>query len=111
MKNLHLLSATEAVSKIKDKKISSRELVIDCFDQIKKTDPNIHAWAHLDKVLALDQAAAIDKKIAIGRNVGFLAGVPVGVKDIFNTIDFPTEMGSPIWKNFTSGMTPGLSHI
>lgn len=103
MKNLHLLSATEAVSKIKDKKISSRELVIDCFDQIKKTDPNIYAWAHLDKVLALDQAAAIDKKIAIGRNVGLLAGVPVGVKDIFNTIDFPTEMGSPIWKNFTPG--------
>lgn len=103
MKDLHLLSATEAVSKIKAKKISSKELIIDCFDQIEKTDSKIHAWVHLDKLHALNQSAVIDKKIATGESVGFLAGVPVGVKDIFNTIDFPTEMGSPIWKDFTPG--------
>ena len=103
MKNLHLLSATEAVSKIKAKKISSRELVNDCFDQIRKMDPEIHAWVHLNKPHALNQAVAIDKKLSAGLSVGLLAGIPVGVKDIFNTIDFPTEMGSPIWKDFTPG--------
>ena len=30
-------------------------------------------------------------------------GIPIGIKDIFNTIDFPTEMGSKIWKEFTPG--------
>ncbi len=103
MKNLHLLSASDAVLKIKSKEISSQELVIGCFDQIRKTDPKIHAWVNLDRRHALNQAVAVDKKIAAGQKVGTLAGVPVGVKDIFNTVDFPTEMGSPIWKNFTSG--------
>jgi Asp-tRNA(Asn)/Glu-tRNA(Gln) amidotransferase A subunit family amidase len=103
MKEPFLLSATEAVREIRKKKISAVELVSSCLEQMRKTEPKIHAWVHLDKRHALDQANAIDKKIAGGQNVGMLAGVPVGVKDIFNTTDFPTEMGSPIWKNFTPG--------
>lgn len=103
MKEPFLLSATEIVQGIKAKRFSAVELASSCLDQIEKTEPKIHAWVHLDKRHALDQAARIDKKIAEGQNVGMLAGVPVGVKDIFNTVDFPTEMGSPIWKNFTPG--------
>jgi Asp-tRNA(Asn)/Glu-tRNA(Gln) amidotransferase A subunit family amidase len=32
-----------------------------------------------------------------------LDGIPVGVKDVFNTVDFPTEMGSELWRGFTPG--------
>lgn len=34
---------------------------------------------------------------------GMLAGIPIGVKDIFNTADFPTQMGSSLWQGFTPG--------
>ena len=40
---------------------------------------------------------------ARGEALGTLAGVPVGVKDVFNTLDLPTEMGSPLWRGFTPG--------
>ncbi|MBI2309912.1 amidase [Candidatus Collierbacteria bacterium] len=103
MNDLFLLGAWDAVRKIQANNISAIEFVTSCLDQIGRTEPNIHAWVHLDRKYALAQAAEIDKKIAAGQKVGILAGVPVGVKDIFNTVDFPTEMGSPIWKNFTPG--------
>ena len=103
MNDLFLLGALDAVRKIQAKNISAVEFVASCLDQIGKTEPKIHAWVHLDRKYALAQAAKIDKKIATGQKIGMLAGVPVGVKDIFNTADFPTEMGSPIWKKFTPG--------
>lgn len=34
---------------------------------------------------------------------GLLKGIPIGVKDIYNTADFPTQMGSALWKDFTPG--------
>lgn len=103
MNDLFRLGAVESARLVREKSVSAVELVTSCLDQIKKTDPRIHAWVHIDRPHMLGQAAAIDKKIALGQEGRKLAGVPVGVKDIFNTVDFPTEMGSPIWKNFTPG--------
>ena len=43
------------------------------------------------------------KNFSAGYSNGFLRDIPFGIKDIFNTADMPTEMGSPIWKNFKPG--------
>ncbi len=88
------LSATEALQKIRDGEITSEELVQACLDRIGDVDAGIEAWAHLNPDFALEQARALDKLRAAGGPVGPLHGIPVGIKDIFDTEDFPTENGT-----------------
>lgn len=98
-----LLSARDIARAVTSKQISAVEVASDCFARIEKLDPVIHAWVHVAPEVALKHARDIDRKIAAGVRVGPLAGVPLGVKDIFNTAEMPTEMGSPIWRGFTPG--------
>ncbi len=88
---LHLLDAAEAAAAIAAGEITSETLVADCLARIEARDPEIGAWAHVDPACALAQARAADASGA-----GPLRGVPVGVKDIFDTRDMPTEYGSAI---------------
>lgn len=60
------------------------------------TEPEIHAWAHVDPDLVRRQAAALDAAQAEGRAAGPLQGVAIGFKDVIDTNDQPTENGSPI---------------
>src|SRR5258706_3544558 len=64
-------------------------------NRIRATEPAIKAWASLDEERALAIAAQRDADRAAGKTPGPLHGLPVGVKDIFDTADLPTEMGSP----------------
>ena len=97
--NLNLLSATEAARAIREAEISSEDLVQDCLERISDVDDTVHAWASIDHEYALEQARQSDKHRRSGAPIGPLQGVPVGVKDIFDTFDFPTEFGSPIGKD------------
>ena len=96
------LSLTQAAADIRDGRISSVELVRDCLDRIAEADGNIEAWAFLDREHTLTQAEAADDAHRRARPHGPLHGVPIGVKDIFDTYDMPTEFGSPLW----AGRTP-----
>ncbi|HWP24095.1 MAG TPA: amidase [Candidatus Binatia bacterium] len=100
--NLHLLTASEAARLIRDGTMSSEQYVQACLARIREVDDNIQAWAFLDPDHALAQARALDQLRLEGKPVGALHGVPVGVKDIFDTADMPTENGSPIH----AGRTP-----
>ena len=88
------LSATEAVGKIRNGEISAEELVQACLDRIAETEPTVGAWAHLNPEHALDQARSADAARAQDLAVGPLHGLPVGIKDIIDTADFPTENGT-----------------
>ena len=103
MSDLHALSAAAAARLIAEGRISARELVESCLARIRAVDPQVEAWAFLDPEHALDQAQAADEWRGEGRPTGPLHGVPVGVKDIFDTADLPTELGSPLH----AGRTPG----
>jgi Asp-tRNA(Asn)/Glu-tRNA(Gln) amidotransferase A subunit family amidase len=94
--SLYLENATELVEQIKTGRITSEELVGDCLARIEASDGVVGAWAHLDGELALAQARELDDLRRRGRALGPLHGVPVGIKDIFDTADLPTEYGSPI---------------
>jgi Asp-tRNA(Asn)/Glu-tRNA(Gln) amidotransferase A subunit family amidase len=100
--NFHLLCATEAARLIRDGIIGSEQLVEACLARIRKVDPQVQAWAFLDPDHALAQARAADELRLSGQAVGPLHGVPIGIKDIFDTADMPTEYGSPIF----AGRTP-----
>ncbi len=95
--SLFALSLTEVAAGIREGRISSVELVEACLARIAEVDGKIEAWAFLDRDHALRQARAADDWRRQGKPPGPLHGVPVGVKDIFDTADYPTEFGSPLW--------------
>lgn len=91
------LTAVEAASRIREGRLSSVELVTACLKRIEETDGQLKAWAHLDKDAALAQARALDDARLRGKPTGPLHGVPVGLKDIIDTKDLPTERGSRVF--------------
>lgn len=94
MQDLHLLSTTEAAAAIANKDITSVELVEACIARIECREPTVEAWAYIDRESALHQARQCDR----ASRSGLLHGVPVGVKDVIDTKDFPTEYGSKIFR-------------
>jgi Asp-tRNA(Asn)/Glu-tRNA(Gln) amidotransferase A subunit family amidase len=102
LSNLHLLSAFEAARLIRDGVITSVQLVEACLARIREVDDQVQAWAFLDPDYALAQARAADAWRSEGKTTGPLHGVPVGIKDIFDTADMPTEYGSVLY----AGRTP-----
>jgi Asp-tRNA(Asn)/Glu-tRNA(Gln) amidotransferase A subunit family amidase len=100
--NLSALGLSEAAADIRDGRMTSVELVTDCLARIDTVDADVQAWAFLDRGHALAQADALDMQRRDGKALGPLHGVPIGIKDIFDTGDMPTELGSPLW----AGRTP-----
>ncbi len=88
------INASQAAAAIRAGKMTSEELVSACLDHIAAIEDRVGAWAHLDPDLALQQARDADLARQEGRALGPLHGVPVGVKDIFETTDMPTEDGT-----------------
>jgi Asp-tRNA(Asn)/Glu-tRNA(Gln) amidotransferase A subunit family amidase len=95
--DLTLLSAVEAAHAIREGVLHAEKLVTQYFKRIEATEPTIRAWACLDPEAALQQARDADRWRKKGRATGILHGVPVGLKDIVDTVDMPTERGTPIF--------------
>lgn len=89
MPDLHCLTATDALRRIRAGTLSPIELIEACLDRIAAREPQIQAFAHFDP----EQA----RKAAASARPGKLQGLPVGVKDVLDTADMPTAYGSPIW--------------
>jgi Asp-tRNA(Asn)/Glu-tRNA(Gln) amidotransferase A subunit family amidase len=95
--SLCALGVSEAAADLREGRITSAELVGDCLARIEELEPDVQAWAFLDRDHALAQARALDLRRQEGKALGALHGVPIGIKDIFDTGDMPTELGSPLW--------------
>jgi Asp-tRNA(Asn)/Glu-tRNA(Gln) amidotransferase A subunit family amidase len=91
---LNELSATEIARRIAAGAITAEEVVSACLARIAAREPVILAFANVDPGLALRHARELDH----GPNRGPLHGVPIGIKDVIDTADLPTEMGSPIYR-------------
>ena len=98
------LNATNAAAAIRSGEVSSEGLVRDCLERIGEFEDTVQAWAHLDPDYALRQAREADTTRQSGHSIGSLHGLPVGVKDIFDTEDMPTEDGTILH----SGRTPEM---
>ena len=100
--SLASLGAEVAALEIREGRITSAELVRDCLAQVDAAEDKVQAFAFLDREYVMRQANAADEHRRHGRATGPLHGVPIAIKDIFDTADMPTEFGSPLW----SGRTP-----
>ena len=92
---LNRLSACAIADGVRKGSFSAENVVRACLDRIETRDRQVKAWAYIDPDLALAQARGIDR----AADKGPLAGVPVGIKDVIETCDMPTDMGSPIYRN------------
>jgi Asp-tRNA(Asn)/Glu-tRNA(Gln) amidotransferase A subunit family amidase len=95
---LAALTAAEAAAQLAAGRITSEELVAACFTRIEAREAEIQAWAFLDRERALEEARSADAARREGKGVGPLHGVPVGIKDIIDTADMPTEHGCAFFK-------------
>jgi amidase len=93
---LTTLGAAEAVARLRRGELTSEALVAACLARIAREDPAIGAFEHLDPEGALAQARRIEALPREGKPP--LAGLPVAVKDIFDTADLPTERGSEAFR-------------
>jgi Asp-tRNA(Asn)/Glu-tRNA(Gln) amidotransferase A subunit family amidase len=84
------LTATEAARLIRTNRLKPAELLEACLARIADREPDIRAFAFINPSLAH----------AAQPQPGPLHGIPIGVKDVFDTADMPTEHGSPIWQGW-----------
>jgi Asp-tRNA(Asn)/Glu-tRNA(Gln) amidotransferase A subunit family amidase len=88
------MSATRLAAEIRNGVITSEQVVKACLNRIASLEETVQAWAFLDPDYALEEARAADRLQKEGKPLGPLHGVPVGIKDIFDTADMPTENGT-----------------
>lgn len=87
----------ELARRIRDRELSSRELLDVYLERIERLNPQLNAVVTLDPERARDQAAAADDAVAAGGDLGPLHGVPMTVKDSFETAGMRTTCGVPLW--------------
>lgn len=95
-------TAAQAATEIARGAVTAQDYTRACLDRIAEVEPQVQAFAHLDPDHAMAQARALDERKSRGMALGPLHGVPVAIKDIIDTGDFPTECGS----SFLSGRRP-----
>jgi Asp-tRNA(Asn)/Glu-tRNA(Gln) amidotransferase A subunit family amidase len=90
------MAATDLRDRLARGEFSAADLTDAFLARIAEEDPKLGAFAYLDPTLARKMAVALDAYRGTGRALGALHGLPVGVKDIIDTADMPTENGTPI---------------
>ena len=90
---LNELDASAAAQQLQRREISAERLVRACLERIGAREPAVQAWTHI----AADAALARARELDSGPIRGLLHGLPIGVKDLFDTADMPTSYGSPIY--------------
>lgn len=97
---LYRKTAHEISDMIKKKEVSCIEVVNSVLDRIDKVDSKVQAFNYVARKEALEQAKALDKKVADGQAQGDLFGVPVGIKDNICTEGLQTTCSSKMLQNF-----------
>jgi Asp-tRNA(Asn)/Glu-tRNA(Gln) amidotransferase A subunit family amidase len=92
MQEPSMLTATEAVRLIRDGRLKPADLMESCLARIAEREAAVRAFAWFDPAVARRAAAAAGP--------GKLHGLPIGVKDVLDTADMPSEYGSPIWRGW-----------
>ena len=96
MKDLESLSASQAARAIARRELKATDLLLACLDRIGQRERLVRAWVSLGKENALARAKELDR----GSVKGLVHGLPIGVKDLYDTYDLPTSYGSPIYANY-----------
>ena len=100
--DLYAVGAGVGARLVREGVVSAEQWMQACLERVRTVEAEVQAWAFLDPEYALAQARAADALKQSGQPIGPLHGVPVGLKDIIDTADMPTENGSVLH----AGRTP-----
>ncbi|MEH2280564.1 MAG: Asp-tRNA(Asn)/Glu-tRNA(Gln) amidotransferase subunit GatA [Nostoc sp.] len=95
-----MASIRELHQQLVKKERSAVEITQEALERIQALEPKLHSFLCVTADRALEQAGAVDAKIAAGEEIGLLAGIPVGIKDNLCTKGIPTTCASRILENF-----------
>src|SRR5712671_5250469 len=93
------LSLSEASRLVRDKKISPVELTKSCLNRIERLNPKLNAFITVPAESALAQAREAETEIQRGHWRGPLHGVPIALKDLFDTAGVKTTAASGVFKD------------
>src|SRR5699024_11312845 len=92
-------SIADVSSDILNKRMSVTEMMEEALSRINSYDSQINSFITINSK-ALDAAGEADKQITAGHYKGPLHGIPIGLKDMIDTSDMKTTMGSEIFKDY-----------
>jgi Asp-tRNA(Asn)/Glu-tRNA(Gln) amidotransferase A subunit family amidase len=90
------MPAWRGATEIAEGRLTAEAWVRALLERVGEREPQVRAWACLDGERALESARECDSR----PQRSLLRGVPFGVKDIIDTVDFPTEYGSSIYRGY-----------
>lgn len=97
MTDLADLPATEAARRLRDGSLSAAALMEATLARIADREPVVRAFAWFDPARAMRAAEAADAAARAGHEAGPLHGLTLGVKDVLDTAEMPSQYGSPAW--------------
>ncbi len=100
MSEPYKLTVTEAAKRIKDGQLTPVDLLESLLARIEELEPRLDAWVTVDAEGALKAAKALTREAQRGNLRGPLHGIPVGIKDIYDTKGLRTTMGSPLFADY-----------
>ncbi len=92
-------SLAEAADAVRTGGVSPVELTRACLDRIERVDPVVHAFVSVEPERALEAARAAEREVRAGRYRGPLHGIPIGIKDNYDTLGVPTRNGSRVFED------------
>lgn len=75
------------------------DLLNECLANIDRYEDRVHAWVFVDRDGARAEAQRLTDEAKRGQVRGPLHGIPIGIKDIFDAVNWPTAAGSKLWAN------------
>ena len=97
-KSHDLMTFHDAVSKFRDGSDTPRAYLERCLERISAIEDSVMAWEVIDDKGARQAADSSTERHVQGRPVSLVDGLPVGIKDLIETFDMPTEFGSEIFR-------------
>ena len=106
MKSIDQLSAVDAAKRLAAREISAEQYVRACLDRIDERESEVRAFAFINREGALERAKQLDA----GPVLGALHGLTLGIKDVFETYDMPTQGGSKAFEGYRPLRQPYCCH-
>jgi Asp-tRNA(Asn)/Glu-tRNA(Gln) amidotransferase A subunit family amidase len=102
---MNSFSVSEINNLVCSQEVSACDIIKNTFDLYKEIEPKVNAWSQVNLSLAMEAAEIVDNKIKNNEvhAVDNLLGVPLGVKDCYNTEQLFTARGSPIYEEYSAG--------
>ena len=97
--DLDYAPAHELAALVRSRELSPVDLMQRSLARIEALNPTLNAFVEVDAEGALEQARALEARLAAGEDAGPFAGLPLGVKDLENAAGFVTTKGSRLYRD------------